>query len=124
MSGGPEAGVFGLVCMATVFSRLPWSWPRALELLCIAPFVTCTIASTDMALAPLMMLNKLKVGHFVPLVGGMAGAALVALVCAGVRRVQAARGKAKKAAESDAALEDPVLNGVAQVASYFIKKVL
>jgi hypothetical protein len=54
----------------------------------------------------------------------MAGAALVALLCAGIRRVQEARSKARRAAESDAVLEDPVLNGVAQVASFFIKKVL
>ncbi len=124
ISGGPEAGVFGLACMATVFSRLAWTWPRALELLCMAPFVVHTIATSDMNLAPLMQWKRNKLGHYVPLMGGLVGAALVAGVCALVRRVRQAQQKKAGAVDAAAVLEDPLVGAVGKVAGFLIRKVL
>jgi hypothetical protein len=126
VSGGPEAGVFGLACLATVFSRLAWSWPRLLELLCLAPFVVHTVAATDASLAPLMQWNRSRVGHYVPMAGGMAGAALVAAVCAVVRRYRQQKQKQQRGGGVDAAavLEDPLVNAMGKVAGFIIRKVI
>jgi hypothetical protein len=98
LAGAPLAGaLFGLFAMATVFSSAKsWHWHRWFEIAVLLPFVALQLAGTQAALAPwLTAVGGLKVGAWVPLLGGAAGAAAAAgtlrigrLVAAGIQQQQ------------------------------------
>jgi hypothetical protein len=71
-----NGALFGLFAMATLFSRAKsWHWHRWFELAALLPFVALQLTASQAALAPWCVVQGAKVGAWVPLLGGLAGAA-------------------------------------------------
>lgn len=73
---GSSGAVVGLFAMATLLTRIQWTSNRWVELACLAPFVIMTAMKTEGYLAPFYLVGGIRVGHLVPLVGGLFGAML------------------------------------------------
>jgi hypothetical protein len=74
-----NGALFGLFAMATLFNPAKsWHWHRWFELGTLFPFVALQLATSQAALAPWWTVQGLKAGAWVPLLGGLAGAAVAA----------------------------------------------
>lgn len=72
--------LFGLFALATLFNRhKTWTWHRLVEMGVLAPFVCQQLLQGQpAAMAAGYTMHGIKLGHAVPLLGGLVGAAATA----------------------------------------------
>lgn len=95
---GMTGALFGLFSMATIFnSRKSWHWHRWFELAALLPFVAIQLTAAHVGLAQWGVINGVRLGDWVPLLGGLCGAAVSAallllgrIVAAGMQQQAAA----------------------------------
>jgi hypothetical protein len=93
-SASMSGALFGLAMVATVFNRKKyWHWHRVAEMAAVLPFVTYQLAQPSMGHG--VVLNGVRVGQYVPLVGGFLGAAAASGVLLLVRVIM--RGLSRQA---------------------------
>jgi hypothetical protein len=99
-----NGALFGLFGMATLFNAAKsWHWHRWFELVALLTFVALQLTSSQAGLAQWCVLRGVRLGGWVPLIGGLAGAAVSAgilalgrVVAAGIQQQQAAAAAAQQ----------------------------
>eukprot|EP00775_Hariotina_reticulata_P001907 gene1905-biopygen3393 len=88
---GSSGAMFGLFAMATVFSRhKQWHWHRAFELAVLLPFVCQQLLAGHIGISQYYTLHGQQLGAWVPLIGGLIGAAVSAALLELARMLQLA----------------------------------
>jgi hypothetical protein len=125
---GALAGLFAMA--VTLHRNVAWTWHRAVQLAVLAPFVAAQLAQGHAGMAQHAWLAGVKVGQWVPLLGGVAGACCAAALLrlahalAASAKAQQARGAA---AEQQQQQPDDVPASVlvaAKAVSRFLRKLL
>ncbi|KAF6259684.1 hypothetical protein COO60DRAFT_1460076 [Scenedesmus sp. NREL 46B-D3] len=83
---GSTGALFALFAMATLFNRRKtWHWQRVFELAVLLPFVCQQLLAGHAGMSQWCLLYGHRMGAWVPLLGGLAGAGAAAAVLALVR---------------------------------------
>lgn len=120
-SVGPTGAAFGIFILATFFSIYKWNYARAVELLCLTPFVALESARQHLHLAPFLVLGRAKLGHVVPLAGAVGGACIVALAFRLLLLLRKGSGSGKSAPQLG---DQEALNLLLLIKEQLVKRIL
>lgn len=131
-----SAALFGLFATATLFnSRKTWHWHRWFELAVLLPFVALQLTGAQAGLAQWCIIDGVRLGNWVPLLGGLAGAALSAAllqlaraVLAGLRQRQAAAAPGAQGGQQQPpqlpGKDDPLVALIGKAATLLLKRLV
>jgi membrane associated rhomboid family serine protease len=115
-------GVLGLLFVGLIFPRL---FRKPLEVACLAPFALWSVFQRCAPMSSVVIVDGLKVGHWVHLLGGLGGSLIAYAVLSAIKalkeKVERDKTRKDKAAAVDETVSE-IWNSAASAATNLVKK--